>query len=312
MTKLNVIFMGTPDFAVPALKALHQSGHRVSLVVTQPERPRGRGKRLEEPPVKKAAKEMDFTVRQPESVDSESFYNTLRDIRPDLFVVVAFGQILPKRLLELPPMGAINLHASLLPRYRGPAPIQWAIINGETETGITSMLMDAGLDTGEILHARSTPIYADDTAGTLHDRLARISADVLTETLEGFCAATIRPVPQDHARASYAPMLKKSDGRVDWTRSAEYLERFIRGMSPWPGSYTYWDNRRLNLHRAEVRPGSSDHQPGTVIEAFDNELRVAAGKDAISILEIQAESGRRMDIADFLKGSFVAPGTLLK
>ncbi|MCF8024108.1 MAG: methionyl-tRNA formyltransferase [Desulfobacteraceae bacterium] len=312
MTQLNLIFMGTPDFAVPSLKALHQSGHRVKLVVTQPDRPKGRGRQLAGPPVKQAAKELGYKVIQPQSVKNESFFETLRDIQPDLLVVTAFGHILPKRLLELPPMGAVNLHASLLPKYRGPAPIQWAIINGESETGVTAMLMDAGLDTGEILLSRKTPIYADDTAGALHDRLSQLSADVLDDTLDAFCKGTVKPVSQDHASASYAPMLKKSDGRLDWSGTAEYLERFIRGMYPWPGAYTYWNNTRLNIYKAEVRPGDKGYKPGTVIEAFDNELRVAAGKDAISIKEIQAESGRRMDIAEFLKGSPVAPGTVLK
>ncbi|MFP4194677.1 MAG: methionyl-tRNA formyltransferase [Desulfobacterales bacterium] len=312
MNRLNIIFMGTPDFALPCLKALGQSGHRVSLVVTQPDRPKGRGRKLAEPPVKQTAKELGYTVVQPDSVATEDFYRHVSELRPDVFVVAAFGHILPKRLLELPPMGAINLHASLLPKYRGPSPIQWAIINGETETGVTSMLMDAGLDTGEILISRSTPVYADDTAGTLHDRLALMAADVLLLTLEGFSSGTIRPVPQNHAMASYAPMLKKSDGHLDWTRTAEYLERFIRGMTPWPGAYAYWNNKKLNIYRAEIRPGDREYQPGTVINAFDNELRVAAGKDALSILEIQAESGRRMNIEEFLKGVSLPPGTVLK
>ncbi|MFW6010907.1 MAG: methionyl-tRNA formyltransferase [Desulfosalsimonas sp.] len=312
MSRLNIIFMGTSDFAVPCLKALSQSDHGVSLVVTQPDRPKGRGRKIAEPPVKQAAKDLGYTVVQPESVNTEKFFNQLSELRPDLFVVAAFGHILPKRLLELPRMGAVNLHASLLPKYRGPSPIHWAIINGETETGVTGMLMDAGLDTGEILLSKGTPIYADDTAGTLHDRLAMIATDVLIQTLEGFCEGTIRPIPQNHAMASYAPLLKKTDGHLDWTRTAEYLERFIRGMNPWPGAYTYWGDKRLNIYMAEIRPGDREHQPGTVLSAFDNELRVATGKDAVSILEIQAESGRRMNISKFLKGANLPPGTVLK
>ncbi|MFO7929962.1 MAG: methionyl-tRNA formyltransferase [Desulfosalsimonas sp.] len=312
MTQLNTIFMGTPDFAVPALKALHKSGHRISLVVSQPDRPRGRGRRITKPPVKQAAEDLGYAVMQPESVKTQDFYNTLYELRPDLFVVVAFGHILPKRLLEMPAMGAVNLHASLLPKYRGAAPIQWAIINGETQTGVTSMLMDKGMDTGEILLSKTTPVYADDTAASLHDRLAEIAADVLAETLEGFTRGNVSPKPQDHAAASYAPMLKKSDGQIDWTRSAEYIERFIRGVSPWPVAYTHADGRRLNIYRAEVRPAGPEYEPGTVIDAFDNELRVAAGKDAVSITQIQAESGRRMNVEEFLKGWPLAPGTVLK
>ena len=311
MTQFHVIFMGTPAFAVPALQALHESPHSVGLVVTQPDRPKGRGRRLAAPPVKQAAAELGYPVIQPESVKAEEFYNTIAAQRPDLFVVVAFGHILPKRLLEMPALGAINLHASLLPKYRGPAPIQWAIINGEAETGVTGMLMDAGLDTGEILAARKTPILADDTAGTLHDRLSRLSADVLHETLEGFSSGKIRPTPQNHAAASHAPLLKKSDGRLDWQRPADYLERLIRGLSPWPGAYTYWGEKRLNIYRAEVCPRTEDAPPGTVIPAFENELRVAAGDDALSILEIQGASGKRLEISEFLKGSAISAGTVL-
>lgn len=311
MTQFHVIFMGTPEFAVPALQALHESPHSVGLVVTQPDRPKGRGRNLAEPPVKQAAAELGYPVIQPESVKTEEFRDTIAAHRPDLFVVVAFGHILPKRVLEMPAMGAINLHASLLPKYRGPAPIQWAIINGEAETGVTGMLMDAGLDTGEILVARKTPIHSDDTAGTLHDRLSRLSADVLHEALEGFSAGTIRPTPQNHAAASYAPLLKKSDGRLDWQQPADYLERLIRGLAPWPGAHTYLGEKRLNIYRAEVRPRTEDAQPGTVIQGFDNELRVAAGEDALSILEIQSASGRRLEISEFLKGSPVSAGTVL-
>ncbi|MFW5937025.1 MAG: methionyl-tRNA formyltransferase [Desulfosalsimonas sp.] len=311
MTQFRVIFMGTPEFAVPALQALHESPHSVDLVVTQPDRPKGRGRRLAEPPVKQAAAELGYPVIQPASVKTEEFRNTIAGYRPDLFVVVAFGHILPKRLLEMPALGAINLHASLLPKYRGPAPIQWAIINGEAETGVTSMLMDAGLDTGEILAVRKTPIHADDTAGTLHDRLSRLSADVLHETLKGFSSGTIRPTPQNHAAASHAPLLKKSDGRLDWHRPADYLERLIRGLSPWPGAYTYWGKKRLNIYRAEVRARTEVASPGTIIQGFENELRVAAGEDALSILEIQGASGRRMEISEFLKGSPVSAGTVL-
>ena len=311
MSRLRIIFMGTPEFALPALQALHDSPHILALVVTQPDRPRGRGRKLTPPPVKLAAAELGYPVFQPESVKTEQSLEILREYRPDLFVVVAFGHILPKRLLEMPAMGAVNLHASLLPKYRGPAPIQWAIINGESETGVTSMLMDAGLDTGEILMADKTPIQADDTAGTLHDRLSRLSADVLKKTLAGFASETIRPMAQNHALATYAPLLKKSDGHLDWSRPAPDLERLIRGLSPWPGAFTYWGEKRLNIFRAEVRPQSEDAPPGTVIRAFDNELRVAAGKEALSILEIQGASGRRMEIGEFLKGSPIPAGTVL-
>jgi methionyl-tRNA formyltransferase len=311
MPKFQTIFMGAPDFAVPALKTLQQQGHRISMVVTQPDRPKGRGRLLSAPPVKIAAQELGLPVIQPESVKTQSFHETMAEHRPDLFVVVALGHILPRRILELAPMGAVNLHASLLPKYRGPAPIQWAIINGETETGVTSMLMDAGLDTGEILLSKKIPICGTDTAGSLHDRLAKLSAHVLADTLEAFAAGTIRPVAQDHGQATYAPLLKKSDGRMDWSRPAEYLERFVRGMCPWPGAHTYWGSKRVNIFSARVVPMSEPRPPGTVLASFSDELRVATGNDALSILELQLASGRRMHVRDFLKGAAISPATVL-
>lgn len=312
MSKFTTIFMGTPDFAVPALKALYNAGHQVSLVVTQPDRPKGRGRQLSPPPVKAVAKQLGLPVFQPESVKTQVFYKTMADLKPDIFVVAAFGHILPRRVMEIAPMGAVNLHASLLPAYRGPAPIQWAIINGESETGVTSMLMDAGLDTGEILETEKTVIHPADTAGTLHDRLAQLSANVLTKTLAGFAAGTIGPVAQDHARATYAPMLKKSDGRIDWSRSAVFLERFIRGMCPWPGAHTYWGSKRINIFAARVCPMAEPRPPGTVLASFSNELRVATGKEALSIEELQVASGKRMHVRDFLKGADISPATVLE
>lgn len=307
----TVVFMGTPDFAVPALAALAESGCRVPLVVTQPDRPKGRGRVMSPPPVKIVALEHGYRVIQPESVHSEDFIHALRQAEADFFVVVAFGHILSKRILEIPKIASVNLHASLLPRYRGPAPIQWAIINGESETGVTSMLMDKGLDTGEILLSKKTPILPDDTAGTLHDRLSQIGKEVLKTTLQGFADATIRPVTQNHAHATYAPILKKSDGRIDWTRSATYIERFIRGMSPWPGAYTRLGKKRLKIFKGAVRPLTQSCPPGTVIKGLCNELRVSTGQDALSILEIQGESGKRLSVEAYLKGNPVSDGTVM-
>ncbi len=309
---LKIVFMGTPRFAVPSLRALESCNCVVELVVTQPDRPRGRGRRLAPPPVKEAAVEMGCQVLQPESVRTEDFYDTLVATRPDLFVVVAFGHILPKRILEIPAFGSVNLHASLLPAFRGPAPIHRAIINGETETGVTSMLMDKGLDTGEILLSETVPIRPDDTAGSLHDRLADAAARVLARTISGFESGEIRPIPQNHAAATYAPLLSKSDGRIDWSKPAEEVERFIRGMSPWPGAFTFMGDMRLRIFRAEVCQVTEPRPPGTVIRGFDNELRVACGKDALCLQEIQAESGKRMDIARFLQGKSIEAGTVLE
>jgi len=304
--------MGTPDFAVPALTRLSEADVRLSLVVTQPDRPKGRGRKLVPPPVKTAAMERGIPVEQPEEVRSEAFYEMIAGYRPDLLVVVAFGHILPKRILELPMYGAVNVHASLLPRYRGPAPIQWAIINGESETGVTTMLMDAGLDTGEILLTSKTAIDPADTAGSLHDRLALMGGDLLKQTIAAMKAGTLRPIPQKHAEASHAPLLKKSDGRIDWSEPAVVIERKIRGLNPWPLAHTYHGDKRLNIFKAELRPADSNAAPGTVIPGFSGELRVAAGEGALSILEIQGASGKRLAIRDFLSGNPIPEYSCLK
>ena len=306
----NVVFMGTPDFAVPSLNAVNDFGCRVCLVVTQPDKPKGRGRKLAPPAVKVAASALGLPIVQPVSVKTEDFYNQVSEIAPDLLVVVAFGHVLPKRILEIPRYGAVNVHASLLPKYRGPAPIQWAIINGETETGVTTMLMDKGLDTGEILLTAKTLINPDDTAGTLHDRLALDGAEVLKNTLQCFENQTIRPISQQHAQATYAPILAKKDGRIDWTQGAKKIEQFIRGMTPWPGAFTYDGEKRFKIYKAMIKPLNNDEKPGTVIKGFSNELRVATGDGALSIIEIQGASGKRLKINDFLRGSQVPAGTV--
>jgi len=306
----NVVFMGTPDFAVPALKALSEYDCRVSLVVTQPDKPKGRGRKLTPPPAKVAATALGFPVIQPDSVKTDGFYHQISEIAPDLMVVVAFGHVLPKKILEIPTYGAINIHASLLPKFRGPAPIQWAIINGETETGITTMLMDKGLDTGEILLTLKTPIFPDDTAGTLHDRLALDGAEALKKTLQGLENQSIRPMSQQHALATYAPMLSKKDGRIDWSLSATKIEQFIRGMTPWPGAFTFYGDKRLKIFKAKTKSMNTSEEAGKVIKGFSNELRVATGDGALLITEIQSSSGKRLNISDFLRGSQIPVGTV--
>jgi len=311
-SKPGVIFMGTPDFAVPALNALFDYGCPISLVVTQPDREKGRGRKIIEPPVKATALKLGLDILQPETVKTDAFYEAIAGRRPDLLVVVAFGHILPRRILESPVYGAINVHASLLPKYRGAAPIQWAIINGEKETGVTTMLMDTGLDTGKILMSTKTVIYPDDTAGSLHDRLAPAGGDLLKQTIASLEAGTWQPVPQNHEAANYAPMLKKSDGRIDWSLPAERIERQIRGMNPWPLAHSFYKNMRLNFYRAEIRPSTHNAPPGTVISGFSRELRVAAGRDAVSILELQAASGKRLNVQDFLSGTPISSGSVLQ
>ncbi|MFO7838854.1 MAG: methionyl-tRNA formyltransferase [Desulfosalsimonadaceae bacterium] len=308
----TAIFMGTPDFAVPSLKALAASVTSVPVVLTQPDRPKGRGKKLMPPPVKVAAEELGCEIWQPESIGTEAICQAIAAKKPDILVVVAFGRILPEKILEIPPYGAINVHASLLPKYRGPAPIHWAIINGETETGITTMLMDAGLDTGEILLTEKTQIAPHDTAGTLHDRLAGMGGDVLRRTIKAMQEGKLRPVPQNHAEASHAPLLKKSDGRIDWCRPAAVIERKVRGMNPWPLAHTFYRDKRLNIFKAEIRPAEPGVPPGTVMAGFSGELRVATGEEALSILELQGASGKRLPIRDFLSGTPVAEGERLQ
>lgn len=304
--------MGTPDFAVQPLAALHAADADVVLVVTQPDRPRGRGRILTPPPVKQAALQWGYTVAQPVKVRDPDFVAHLRELKPDFFVVVAFGQILPAHVLLIPTYGAINIHASLLPKYRGPAPIQWAMIRGEHQTGITTMLMDSGVDTGDILLQRSLRILPHETAGQLHDRLARLGAELLVETLTGLIRGIVLPRAQNHAEATYAPMLKKMDGHLHWHQPAGRLDCFVRAMTPWPGAFCYWDGKLLKILKAhpieDIHPSAA---PGTVLDSFPEELRIAAKPGVLVIDELQGASGKRMPIGEFLRGHHLAPGTVL-
>jgi methionyl-tRNA formyltransferase len=311
MKPLNIIFMGTPEFAVPSLFALHESGHHVSLVVTQPDRPRGRGRKLQPPPVKSAAMGLKYPVIQPESIKTADFYQQVKDPAPDVFVVIAYGHILSREILGIPTFGAINIHASLLPKYRGPAPIQWAIINQEVETGVTAMLMDPGLDTGDILRTDTTPIGPDDTSSTLHDLLAKKSAGLLIQTLIKVQQGNIERHPQKHDRATYAPLLKKADGRIDWHSPAAKIDAFVRGMSPWPGAFTFHGDKRLKIFSAKPVDSVATGPSGTVLKGFPDELTIASGAGALLIEEIQGASGKRLKIKDFLRGYPLPPGTRL-
>lgn len=310
--KYQIIFMGTPDFAVPSLKALHESDQHIALVVTRPDRPQGRGRKVLPPPIKTIASSLSLPIVQPQSIKTKQFEDLVTSLRPDFLVVVAFGHILTENILSLPRIGTINLHASLLPKYRGPAPINWAIINGEHETGVTTMLMEKDLDTGDILLTAKEPITAQDTALTLHDRLALIGAKLLVATLEAFANDTIHPTPQDHSKATYAPLLSKSNGQLDWEKPAKTLELFIRGMTPWPGAFTFHENNRLKIFKARAVSKKFQESPGSVLESFPDELEIATGDGALSILEIQGPSGKHLAIKDFLHGYKLKPGTTLK
>ena len=311
MKHFRLMFMGTPAFAVPALKVLAASPHELATVVTQPDRPKGRGRKVTPPPVKIMALELGYPVVQPKSFDDPAFIEAVEQHGPDWFIVIAFGHILKKRHLDMPRMGALNVHASLLPRHRGPAPIQWSIIKGDRETGVTTMLMDEGLDSGDMLLKSRTAIHPGETAATLHDRLAVMGADLLLETLTALAKDRITPEPQDQAAATYAPMLSKADGRIQWSQTSGQIDALIRGVTPWPGAHTFFGDQRLKIF--QVSPANVSHpaDPGTVLRGFQNELRVATGDGALTIVEIQGPGGRRMPVADFLKGRSIPPGARL-
>jgi methionyl-tRNA formyltransferase len=310
-TPFRIVFMGTPDFSVPALEALQAAGHEIILVVTQPDRPRGRGRKIEPPPVKKSAQRIGLPVIQPETLRDDAVRQSLQATEADFFIVVAFGHLLRESVLKMPRQACVNVHASLLPRYRGPAPIHWAVINGDPQTGVTTMVMDKGLDTGDILLSARETISPSDTAGTLHDRLARLGARLLCQTLDAFADGTIRRTPQDHSAATYAPLLKKTDGLIDWKKPSASIEPFIRGMSPWPGAFTYWKNTRLKIFRAEAAAVPAPAVPGTVMGGTPDRLTVATGDGALSILELQSASSIRLPVSEFLRGFRIQAGDLL-
>ena len=298
----SLIFMGTPEFALPSLRALHAAGAPILLAVTQPDRPKGRGRKLVAPPVKVLAEAEGIPVYQPEKVKSAEAIERIAAVRSACIVVVAYGQLLPAEILKVPTLGVVNVHASLLPKFRGPAPIHWALIQGESETGVTTMLMDTGMDTGDILLQREVPIDTTDTAGSLHDRLAEEGANLLVETLKLLQEGTLRPRAQDDSKATYAPMLAKEDGKVDWQEDAEKICCRIRGLDPWPGGFTLWQGKRLKLFGCGSLPLSSEIEPGTVIAASEDGLQVAAGKGAVVIKALQLEGRRLLPVADFLRG----------
>ena len=303
--------MGTPPFAVPTLNALHDNGYDIAMVVTQPDRPRGRGRKVTPPAVKALAQDLGYRVLQPASIKAADFTNLVSELNPDFLIVIAFGKILPENLLALPRLGTINVQASLLPKYRGPAPIQWAVINGEKETGVCTQMMEKELDTGDLLLSVREDIRPDDTAGDLHDRLALSGATVLIDTLKGLADKTIQPVGQDHSQATYAPMLTKDDGLINWNKSANSLECFIRGVTPWPGAYTFLGEKRLKIFKSRPIETEITVPPGTILKGFPDELRIATAKGALSILEIQGASGKRLAITDYLRGHPITPGEIL-
>lgn len=304
---MKVIFMGTPEFAVPCLRALHESEHSLIAVVTQPDRPKGRGGKLTPPPTKVFAQEQGIPVSQPLKMKDPAFLDVLKKLNPDVIAVAAFGRILPPVILDLPPKGCINVHASLLPKYRGAAPINWAIIKGETETGITTMQMDPGMDTGDMLLIEKIPILPDDTAGNLFGKLSQIGARLLIKTLEGIETGTIKPIPQDNDKATPAPMMEKETGKIDWGQSALDISNRVRGLDPWPGAFTFYKGDRLRIWKAAAEAGSRGDS-GTVAGVDKESFSVSTGEGLLRILEVQPANARRMRVREFLAGRNVRDG----
>jgi methionyl-tRNA formyltransferase len=300
---MKILFMGTSGFAVPSLKALIKAGHNVAGVVTQPDRPSGRGRKINVSPVKEAAVEAGIPVYQPERVKEESFVQTVREIAPDLIVVASFGQIIPKSILAIPPMGNVNVHASLLPKYRGAAPIHYALFNGDKVTGVTTMLMEPGLDTGPILLKREVEILAQDNQGTLEVRLADAGAELLLETIAALQNGTVHPTPQDDSVASYSHSVKREECQITWDESAQYIVNRVRGCNPRPGAYTMWRGSLLKIWEARPADTSSAASvPGEVEDVSSQGIQVRAGEGSVLLVEVQPEGKKRMQAAEFARG----------
>lgn len=310
---MKIIFMGTPDFSVPTLEALLASEHEVAAVVTQPDKPKGRGKEIHMSPVKECALKHNIPVYQPIRARDEAFIEEMRALHPDAMVVIAFGQILPKSLLKLPKYGCINIHASLLPKYRGAAPIQWAVINGDAETGITTMLMDVEMDTGDMLEKTVVRLNPDETGGSLFDRLSLLGGDLILSTLNKLEKGEITPQPQEHEKATYVKKISKSMGDIDWTMDAVSIERLVRGLNPWPSAFTRLNGKMLKIWEARVLEDPKKQAPcGSVISADADGLKVQTGKGILCITSLQIEGKKRMDTAAFLRGYPVEPGCIME
>lgn len=317
---MKIIFMGTPDFSVGTLEALVEAGHEVVLAVTQPDKPKGRGKEMQFTPVKECALAHNIPVYQPKKIREPECIEELKKYQADVCVVVAFGQILPKEILEMTPYGCINVHASLLPKYRGAAPIQWAIIEGETVTGVTTMQMDEGLDTGDMILKTEIPIAEDETGESLHDKLAAAGAELCVKTLKALEDKTAVFEKQGESPTAYAKMLTKEMGNIDWTRPAAQIERLIRGLNSWPSAYTHWNGKVMKIWRAVVEEEMAEPageqttdagQPGTVAAVGKDSFTVRAGEGCLRVLEVQIPGKKRMDAGAFLRGYTMETGTLL-
>jgi methionyl-tRNA formyltransferase len=308
----KIIFMGTPDFAVPSLRALVKEGHEVLSVVTQPDRPKGRGRKLFLSPVKRVAQEYGIKILQPEKASDGQFCDTIRSLEPDLLIVVAFGQILKNNLLMIPRWGALNIHASLLPKYRGAAPIHWAILNNETKTGLTAMRMDEGLDTGPVLLQEEVAIIEHETAGSLHDRLAGMSGNFIIKTLKGLAENRLKEMHQDPNEATYATKIDRGMSLIKWDRPANAISGLIRALDPWPGAFTTLEGKEIKLFSSRVTgKEASDELPGRVAGQSESSLLVETGKGVLEIRELQIPGKKRLPACDFLRGFALERGTML-
>ena len=308
---MKIVFMGTPEFAIPSIQKIHNSSHSILSLVTQPDRPKGRGQKQIGPPIKSFAVENNIPVLQPEKVNTEDFISSLLKNKPDYIIVVAFGQILGETFLKIPKQFCINLHSSLLPKYRGAAPINRAILNGDTVSGVTTMIMDKGMDTGDILLTKEIPVELNDDAKSLHDKLAKEGSDLVLETLLRLEKNDLLPVPQNSDLASYAPKLKKEESLVDWERDAKSIFNKIRGLTPWPGTHTLYNGKRLGILKGEVLSGDPADRPGYVERITDSGIEVGTGEKRLKITELKPEGKKSMSVKSFLSGYKINRGEKL-
>lgn len=308
---MKIVFMGTPEFAVPCLQKIIDEGHEVLAVVTQPDKPKGRGKKLAMPPVKELALKYNIDVYQPIKAREESFVEKLKEINPELIVVVAFGQILPKSILDIPKFGCVNVHASLLPKYRGAAPLNWVIINGEEKTGVTTMYMDVGLDTGDMILKSEIPLDDEITAGELHDKMMVQGAEVLKDTIDLISKGEAPREKQNDEETCYSPIMDKSLGNIDWSKSATDIHNLIRGVNPWPSAYTTYDKQTMKIWKTKVLDKLSEKTPGTILSVDKNGIEVSTGDKVLQISEIQMSGKKRMIVSEYIKGNDISTGIVL-
>lgn len=308
---MRIVFMGTPEIAVPSLERLISDGHDLCAVVTQPDRPKGRGKKLAFSPVKEAAMRHELEILQPEKASQPDFLDRLRELNPDLIVVIAFGQILRKEVLDLPKYGCVNVHVSLLPKYRGAAPINWAIINGEEKTGVTTMFMDEGLDTGDIIKTREFSLDDEINAGQLHDIMMEEGADVLSQTVKAIEDGTAERIRQNDDESTYAPMMDRNLGHIDFKKSAVSIHNLVRGTVPWPGAWCESPYGKIKILKTRIGQGQTDREPGTIVSVDKQGIEVACGMGMLLIEEIQMPNKKRMHVSEYIKGNTIEIGKIL-